>query len=127
MMPALPAKQLDRLVKVAGLLASDQPGEVFNAAQAATRILREARLTWADLITGSISTAAAPRKASRQPQSASGDWRNDITACRARPDLLTDWERCFLENLTSFASLFPKQRATLSRLRECVRMAGAAP
>lgn len=127
MMPSLPAKQPDQLVKVAGLPASNQPGEVFNAAQATTRLLREARLTWADLITGSIPTAAPPRKASRLPRFTSGDWWNDITICRARPDLLTDWERRFLENLTSFASLFPKQRATLFRLRERMRMAGAAP
>jgi hypothetical protein len=128
MMPALPAKQLDRLVKVAGLLASDQPGEVFNAALAATRILHEPWLTGTDLAAASITTVAPTCKASRSPRSApASDWRCDIAACRARPDLISDWEQRFLQNLTSFASMSMKQSTVLARLRERVRTAGAAP
>lgn len=125
---ALPAKQLDRLSKIAGLLASDQAGEVVAAAAAGTRILRDARLTWADLVQGSITTTTAPRKAKRPPQPApAGDWRDDVVACRARLDLMSEWERRFLANLAGFTSLSPKQVTVLARLRERVRAAGAAP
>ena len=39
-----------RLVRVLGMLGSDFPGERDNAARTATRILREAGLTWYDVL-----------------------------------------------------------------------------
>jgi hypothetical protein len=39
-----------RLVKVLGLLGSDHSGERDNAARLATRILKEANLTWYDVL-----------------------------------------------------------------------------
>jgi hypothetical protein len=40
----------ERLVKVLGMLGSDYPGERANAAQMATQILKDAGLTWYDVL-----------------------------------------------------------------------------
>ena len=39
-----------KLIKVLGMLGSDHAGERDNAAQAATKILRDAGLTWYDVL-----------------------------------------------------------------------------
>jgi hypothetical protein len=48
MMP-LSAKDAERLPKLLGLLGSDQPGEVVNAARAAFSLLKRNKMSWADL------------------------------------------------------------------------------
>jgi hypothetical protein len=40
----------EKLVKVLGMLGSDHAGERDNAARKATQILKEARLTWYDVL-----------------------------------------------------------------------------
>jgi len=40
----------DRLAKILAMLASEHDGQVLNAARQATRIIREAGKTWADLL-----------------------------------------------------------------------------
>jgi hypothetical protein len=47
-MPTLPARDLDRLVKLCGLLTSDADGERATAARMASDLLRQHRLTWAE-------------------------------------------------------------------------------
>ena len=48
--PVLPPEEAERLVKVAGLLASDQEGERATAALLGTRLLERYGLRWADVI-----------------------------------------------------------------------------
>jgi hypothetical protein len=129
---ALAPKAAEKLAKIAGLLASDQPGEVVAAAAAGTRSLRAAGLTWQDALAPGALAAPPPRAAPRTKRrtksksAPAGDWINDVAACQARPDLMTAWERQFLLSLTGFTTLSPKQAAVLARLRERVRVAGGA-
>jgi len=47
---ALPARDLDRLIKLCGLLTSDADGERATAARMASDLLRAHRLTWAEVL-----------------------------------------------------------------------------
>jgi hypothetical protein len=49
-----------KLVKVLGMLGSDYAGERANAAQLATQILKEAGLTWYDVL--DVAKEPEPRK-----------------------------------------------------------------
>jgi hypothetical protein len=111
----LPPRELDRLAKVAGLLASDQPGEVVAAATAATRILREYHLSWRDLV-----EAAAPA-------ALEADWRHEVAECLAHPEMLTGWEVRFLRGLFRFARLSERQAGVLGKLRERIAAARGRP
>lgn len=116
---ALAPKAAERLAKIAGLLGSDQVGEVFNAASAATRILREHGMTWENLVLRPQVIIRIPAEA--QCQRAQPGWRVDVADCQARPDLLSKWEREFLESVRARRSLTEKQAAILARLVQRVR------
>jgi len=117
----LTPKAAERLAKITGLLASDQPGEVVNAAAAATRLLREHGWTWETLV-------LRPNLASPQPTSTSTSqptgWRAVAAACLARSDLLTSWEFRFVIGLPGFKRLSPKQLSVLIRVHERVCVGG---
>src|SRR3546814_17944079 len=57
--PLAPAER-QRLAKVCGLLGSDHDGERASAAVAATAIIRNAGLTWAQIIPGGAPDEAEP-------------------------------------------------------------------
>jgi hypothetical protein len=103
----LPPAAAELLAKIAGMLGSNQPGEVFNAAQAATRLLRQHNLTWEALVR-SDSAGLAPRPT--QP----GGWQVDAAFCVAHGDVLNAWEQRFLANLKSVRSPSRKQLDTLA-------------
>jgi hypothetical protein len=63
------------LQKIAGMLGSDQDGEVLNAARMASAILKAEHRTWADLIAGRpaaqpVAQAAAQAGAQAAAQAA---------------------------------------------------------
>jgi hypothetical protein len=62
----------ERLVKLLGLLGSDQDGEVVNAGRMADRLVRQHGLTWPDIITPTPPAMFVPL--SRAPASAL-EWR----------------------------------------------------
>lgn len=111
--PVLPPKAAERLAKIVGLLGSDQPGEVCNAASAADRLLRDHGMTWEALILRPLVTSPAAYPPPPPPQSG---WRGAVAACQARPELLTRWERTFLDGLAQRRTLTAKQAIILSRL-----------
>lgn len=111
---ALAPKAAERLAKIAGLLGSDQPGEVCNAASAATRLLRDHGMTWEALILR--APAASPSADPTSPPRPQSGWRSAVAACQARPELLTRWERSFLDGLAQRRTLIAKQATILSRL-----------
>jgi hypothetical protein len=105
----------ERLAKVCGLLGSDFDGERAEAARRATRILKDAGLTWYDLV-----KSAQP---SRSPSRAKEDWGDFtfdhvVTArkCLERDWLWSEWELGFLNSIQHRRRLSPKQRAVLDRL-----------
>jgi hypothetical protein len=71
---ALAPKAAERLAKIAGLLGSDQPGEVCNAASAATKILREHGMTWEALVLRPSAAVSAP------PSPSPTTWQAAVTA-----------------------------------------------
>ena len=91
------------------------------AASAATRILREHRLTWPNVV--GASPATPPGGDAVEPDE---DWREEAMAC-ARSVILTDWGRKFVASLLGFALPSAKQPRVLRRLRARVRAVGAAP
>ena len=118
LVPHVPAALVDKLAKVAGLLGSDHDGERSAAAYRATVLIREAGLTWAEVI-----RAAGPRVVERepeQPRSGGAQWYSQALACAARPGRLTPWERSFLDSLLAGgpyrSPLSPKQEAALNRI-----------
>jgi hypothetical protein len=113
----LAPKAAERLAKIAGLLGSDQPGEVCNAASAGTRLLRDHGWTWETFILRRAE--AIPTPAPPPPQSG---WRGAVAACQARPELLTRWERGFLDGLAHRRTLTAKQAIILSRLVDRVTL-----
>jgi hypothetical protein len=126
----LPPAIADRLVKIAGLLASDQPGEVVAAARQATRLLREHDCTWGELLQPIVLPQPASPTRPRHhpaPRYEHVDWRAAAAACLRRSDLLSDWEHRFVADLRGFQRLSPKQTAILVQLIERVRAAGGAP
>jgi hypothetical protein len=83
---------LNRLSKICGMFSSVFEGERANAAALADRFLRDRGLTWADILPTQLPS----------PTSTSPAWRQVVAACRARPDLLTEWERAFLAKVATY-------------------------
>ena len=103
--------QLDRerLAKVLGLLGSDHPGEVAEAARQAERLRRAARLTWHDIILPGLPPPGGG--------SATAELWEVIRFCSEHPATLTGWEINFLATLMRRRSpLSDKQLAVLQRL-----------
>jgi hypothetical protein len=125
-MPALSAPALDRFVKLCGLLTSEHDGERATAARMASDLLRQHRLTWAEVLTPAPAQArscpacaarsAAPRRA------AAGSWRKTLATLAElavrRPSMFTTWERAFICNLLDRRTISKRQREILAELAE---------
>jgi hypothetical protein len=79
----------DRLGKLLGLLGSTHDGEVAAAGRAAHRLIREAGLTWPDVLT------PPPRPLPKPPAGRA----SLIVECRSRWTFLSDWERGFVTSI----------------------------
>ena len=114
----VPAAALDKLAKVCGLLGSEHDGERAAAAYRATAIIREAGLTWREVI-----EAAGPRCV--EPVDADPGWYEQLTAVLQDTDCLTGWEREFVLSLCAHGRKWqpsPKQADVLARIwRKVVR------
>ena len=92
-MTPLSEAELDRLVKLLGLLSSDQAGERATAGAMAWRFIRERKLTWRDVL------APQPVAQPQLPRAASA-WRRIARECLAvdaQTDALSDWEHRFCQ------------------------------
>jgi hypothetical protein len=119
----LAPKAAERLAKIAGLLGSDHPGEVCNAASAATKILREHGMTWEALVLRQPAmTISMPAPQAAEPAT----WQAAVMACLARMDLLTEWERGFVADLRNRRRISAKQARVLSELFDRIRATGGA-
>jgi hypothetical protein len=111
MKQALQPKLADRLSRILGMLGSDFDGERAAAGLKATQLLREAGLSWEDL----IRPSAAPVPPPQPPMG----FRMRAMQALARGALLTDWERGFLASIARQGRpLSPKQRSVLARIEE---------
>jgi hypothetical protein len=114
----LPAER-DKLARLLGMLGSDHLGEVANAGRLADKLVRNAGLTWSDIIAPALSSPHIDPDT--DPSGA--DWRRTAAACSRYPHLLNRWEAEFLAGLLRFPRLSLKQRSALLkivvRLRAC--------
>ena len=94
-LPRLPPERRRKLVRILGLLGSDQFGERAAAAALATRLIREAGQDWDSVIVVAGQEPASP-PAYEPPPHQTG-WRDAALAVlEACP---SDWERKFCRDL----------------------------
>jgi len=127
----------EKFKRICGMLGSDGGGERANAAALATRLLRDAGLTWADIVDAALHAAhgtrptANPRPQGRhKARTSSQTPRSGVTAegahvmyatalLNSRGSSLTQWEHDFLTNLVvnfEDAALSEKQFAAFVRI-----------
>lgn len=125
-MNALADTDRTRLARLLGMLGSAYDGEVANAGRLADKLVRNAGLTWPDVI-----APALPPPRPRPPGDAAadplrGDWRAMAAACTRWPLLLNKWEAEFLSGLPRFPRLSIKQHTILIRIVTRLRAAGCS-
>jgi hypothetical protein len=94
---ALAPQAADRLAKILGMLGSAHSCERASAAAKADAMVREAGLTWAQVINVPPLAADAPRiRAWRSP---STDWQKMAAYCHERRHRLSQWDREFVSSM----------------------------
>jgi hypothetical protein len=121
-MCALDPQTVGKLVKICGLLASDQAGERASAALQASRLLSKAGATWQEVIGAQCAAPTQPQR--QQSGFASGHAALAAWALCFRADLTT-WECGFLTDIRRRRSLTPKQAMILQRIVTELRQGGA--
>jgi hypothetical protein len=107
---------IDRFLKLVGLFGSEHDGERANAAGLATKMLREAGLTWEeffDRLTAPAPTSIAPQHHARRWSLDHEKAAEECLACGRR---LTTWERGFLESMQNYHRLSERQAEVLARI-----------
>jgi hypothetical protein len=113
--PRLTPAFADKLVKVLGMLGSAHDGEVAAAGRRADAMVKDAGLSWGDVI-----APATPR--SEQPQRPQRRWHrstspSDTAAlCLLWPEVLTNWETNFCRSIVGRRRISAKQTDVLERL-----------
>ena len=102
---------LHKLARICGMFGSAHDGERAAAAALADRLVRDAGLSWGDV----IRMPVAQLKRDPLPDN-QAEWRSMVTACLERRDLFTEWEWAFLTNILSFRKISEKQSAVVVRL-----------
>lgn len=117
--PALPAEIADKLVKVLGMLGSDHDGEVAAAGRRANAMIRNAGLTWGDV----ISSRTLPPSLPQQPCRPMRRWRKPGTPSDTAAlcmqwcdEVLTDWEAGFCRSIVGCRRISEKQAGILARI-----------
>ncbi len=109
-MKQLAPPQRTKLIAILGMLGSEFDGERAAAALKASELVKANGLTWHDLL--------SPQP--QQPQDpAVANWRAMLHDCMAS-NLMTEWERGFLQSLMGFRKISPKQMAVLVRVHSKV-------
>jgi hypothetical protein len=88
-----PVLDRDRLGKLLGMLGSDHDGEVTAAARKANEMVRNAGMTWTEIL------APSPALPSPKYDVADGDIVGACRFCLRWPEAITDWEEGFLSSL----------------------------
>lgn len=119
---ALSTANHERLVKLCGLLASNHDGERAAAGLLASRLLRDAGLTWADVI-GAQGGKTAPAGGAPAGSYAYHSQDRRVHSLLARPDVLTDWEAGFIASLARRRRWTAKQDAVFQEIWQRVQAA----
>lgn len=97
----LPADARERLVKIAGLMTSDQDGERASAAAKATALLRQHGLTWRDALFPPAAKAPPPPPPSGVFVYQTHRWQDYARLAHANRRLLNEFEKVFAESLVN--------------------------
>jgi hypothetical protein len=99
-----------RLIRLLGMLGSSHNGEVANAGRMADRLVRDAGLTWQDVIASGPTQTLPPRDSLAD---ALRDWplrwRAVLQLCQASHVRLPDKDRRFLASIADYRQQ-PSQR-----------------
>jgi hypothetical protein len=113
---------LDKFIKIIGLFGSAHEGERANAAALATKMLRDAGLTWVEFFNLLAAPPPVPRSPAPTPNHYQTfvDHKDAVEQCLMNGRNLTRWERLFIESLQDFPYLSVKQKAVFDRIcRKC--------
>jgi hypothetical protein len=140
---AVEAIDLDRLGKLLGMLGSEHDGEVVNAGRMAAALIREAGMTWTEVLRPEDTVAVA---AARALLAENDQLRDEIHQLKSRPRLLpwqepensddaldlcilwshrlSPWEQQFVDSVQHRSQLSDRQRETIWNIAEKIgRMA----
>jgi hypothetical protein len=126
-MSGIDPQTVDKLVKICGLLGSDQAGERASAALQASRLLSKAGATWQDVIGRAQACCGRAQPAQQSQRTAgfpSGHAPLAAWALRFQADL-TPWECQFLADIGQRRRLSSKQAAILERIVAGLRQGGS--
>ncbi len=116
----------DRLMKLCGMFGSDFEGERSNAARMADDLVRDAGLTWPDVIIPATKAPSVNGRVWREPTTS----HEMVMICLRFTEPLTDWEIDFLKSIAGRTRLSAKQQKVLDRIlgkaRDFARMEMAA-
>ena len=101
---------LDKLAKVCARFGSDFDGERSTAAKLADRMVKDAGLTWEQVL--SPSGSKTRRDTWQEPH----DLQSAVAICSAFSGCLSEWERRFIAGVADSRSLSRKQEQVLERL-----------
>lgn len=117
---------LKRFIQVCGMMGSDGLGERAAAAEAATKMLRSAGLTWEELLRHVAQRVDEESTADAKGQTTkNGGWRacDIVRECAKHMDDLTEWQRNFVMGSVPWAERFgpsmrlsPKQWAQFHKI-----------
>lgn len=132
-------KLIARIGKILPMLSSDKEGEVVNAANAITKILKEANLHWADVVHRLNAKIDAQKnggfkrpppqqpqpQAPRRQRSAWADDRDDVEKAYPYINDLDTWSGEFLESIRDQVlfqgrTLSDRQRSKLNEILDKV-------
>ena len=102
----------DRLGKLCGMFGSNFEGERANAARMANELVRNAGLSWTDVISICPAGSTPNYRVWREPTT----FRETAMICLLFAEPHTDWETKFLKSIAGKRTLSRKQRKVLDRL-----------
>ena len=118
---SLPPAFADRLIKLLGMIGSAHDGEALNAAKLANKLVREASLTWSDVI--GKNTPAPPGKTAMDPETVA----NAIAEIYESRIRLSSREISFLSRIPELRFFSENQLAWLHGLLDRARAKMAEP
>lgn len=115
---AFSADDRERLSKLLAMFSSSFDGEILNAAKAAERLIKARGETWESVIVFSRSVDPPPNRPTQpKPKPHRSAFQDEIDACVAKCNLLTEWERNFLTSISERWSLSEKQQARFDQIK----------
>lgn len=112
-MAFLPGDKRIRLVRLCGMLGSDFDGERANAGRLADNLVREAGLTWDQVIASANASYEEPAYKNRRQSPLPAEMAQTCLNARC---LWSEWERKFLTDMLGRLRLSEKQQAILADL-----------